>query len=160
MTQKTKKLPIMKRVKDFLSNDFVCLIWFFTSHQQSKLGWMCLAQGPQGSDAGKARTCGPSVSSQALYLWATAVPFFCPIRFSRFPIKLWILHANLKQWRSQNTEKYAHQRETTGSSSDSLHLHPFSKWELLLKERISPQRQLILSFKISSYWYGKSLLPH
>ena len=28
---------------------------------------MCLAQGPQPSDAGKAQTCGPSVSSQALY---------------------------------------------------------------------------------------------
>ena len=25
---------------------------------------MCLAQGPQRSDAGEARTCGPSVSSQ------------------------------------------------------------------------------------------------
>ena len=32
---------------------------------------------------------------------------------------------------------YAHQRETTGSSSDSLQLRPFSKGELLLKERIS-----------------------
>ena len=28
---------------------------------------MCLAQGPQGSDAGEARTRGPSVLSQALY---------------------------------------------------------------------------------------------
>ena len=27
---------------------------------------MCLAQGPQCSDADEARTCGPSVSSQAL----------------------------------------------------------------------------------------------
>ena len=35
---------------------------------------MCLAQGPQGSDTGKARTHGPSVSSQALYHWATALP--------------------------------------------------------------------------------------
>ena len=31
---------------------------------------MCLAQGPQRSDAGEARTRGPSVSSQALYYWA------------------------------------------------------------------------------------------
>ena len=30
---------------------------------------MCLAQGPQRSDAGEARTRGPSVSSQALYHW-------------------------------------------------------------------------------------------
>ena len=29
---------------------------------------MCLAQGPQRSDAGEARTCGPSVSSQATAL--------------------------------------------------------------------------------------------
>ena len=35
---------------------------------------MCLPQGPQGSDAGEARTRGPSVSSQALYHWATALP--------------------------------------------------------------------------------------
>ena len=35
---------------------------------------MCLALGPQRSDAGEARTCGPSVSSQALYHRATALP--------------------------------------------------------------------------------------
>ena len=35
---------------------------------------MCLAQGPQGSDAGEARTRGLSVSSQALYHWANALP--------------------------------------------------------------------------------------
>ena len=37
---------------------------------------MCLAQGPQRSDASEARTRGPSVSSQALYHWATALPRF------------------------------------------------------------------------------------
>ena len=36
---------------------------------------MCLAKGPQGSDAGEAWTPGPSVSSQALYHWATALPW-------------------------------------------------------------------------------------
>ena len=35
---------------------------------------MCLAQGPQGSDAGEARTRGPSVSSEALYHRATVLP--------------------------------------------------------------------------------------
>ena len=35
---------------------------------------MCLAQGPQRSDAGEAQTHGPSVLSQALYQWATALP--------------------------------------------------------------------------------------
>ena len=37
---------------------------------------MCLAQGPQRSDASEARTRGPSVWSQALYHWATALPIF------------------------------------------------------------------------------------
>ena len=35
---------------------------------------MCLAQGPQSSDTGEAGTRGPSVSSQALYHYATALP--------------------------------------------------------------------------------------
>ena len=35
---------------------------------------MFFAQGPQRSDAGEARTRGPSISSQALYHWATALP--------------------------------------------------------------------------------------
>ena len=34
---------------------------------------MCLAQRPQRSDAGEAGTRGPS--SQALYHWATALPY-------------------------------------------------------------------------------------
>ena len=35
---------------------------------------MCLAQGPQQSDTGEARTRSSSLSSQALYHWATALP--------------------------------------------------------------------------------------
>ena len=35
---------------------------------------MCLAQGPQRSDASEARTRGSSISSQTLYHWATALP--------------------------------------------------------------------------------------
>ena len=35
---------------------------------------MCLAEGPQRSEAGEARTRGPSVSSQVIYHWATALP--------------------------------------------------------------------------------------
>ena len=57
-------------------------------------------------------------------------------------------------------KSYAHQRETFVSSNDSLQLHPFSKWELLLKERICSQRERILSFKSSSLRYGILLLPH
>ena len=37
---------------------------------------MCLAQGLQCSDPGKAQTRGPSVSRQALYQWATGLPVF------------------------------------------------------------------------------------
>ena len=37
---------------------------------------MCLAQGPQHSDPGEAQTRDPSVSSQALYHLATALPIF------------------------------------------------------------------------------------
>ena len=37
---------------------------------------MCLAQGPQHSDAGEALTRCPLVSSQALYHWATALPLW------------------------------------------------------------------------------------
>ena len=35
---------------------------------------MCLAQGPQRSDAGESQTHSPLVSSQALYHSATALP--------------------------------------------------------------------------------------
>ena len=38
---------------------------------------MCLAQGVQRSDAGEARARNTSVSSQALYRWATALPTTC-----------------------------------------------------------------------------------
>ena len=37
---------------------------------------MCLAQGPRRSDACEARTCGLSVSSQAFYDRATALPIW------------------------------------------------------------------------------------
>ena len=43
---------------------------------------MCLAQGPQHSDAGEARTRGLSVWSQAVYHWATALPEADGIRFT------------------------------------------------------------------------------
>ena len=46
----------------------------FLGWTSTKLGLMCLAQGPQRSDPSEAQTCGPSVSSQALYHWATALP--------------------------------------------------------------------------------------
>ena len=45
-------------------------------------------------------------------------------------------------------------------SIDSHQLRPLSKHELFLKERICSQRELILSFKRSSLWYGNSMLSH
>ena len=49
---------------------------------------MCLAQGPQRSDAAEARTHCPSVSSQALYHWATVLHYntILPLRY-KIPIK-------------------------------------------------------------------------
>ena len=65
---------------------------------------MCLAQGPQRSDAGEARTRGPSVSSQALNLIWTFIKlsylnvnvlfslcisiYFSIIRISKYVIKM------------------------------------------------------------------------
>ena len=34
---------------------------------------------------------------------------------------------------------YAHQRETSVSSNDSLQVRPFSKWELLLRKEFAPR---------------------
>ena len=52
-------------------------------------------------------------------------------------------------------KNYAHEREATASSNDSLQLRPFSKWELLFKDRICPQREGILSFMSSSLYTQK-----
>ena len=56
---------------------------------------------------------------------------------------------------ARTLKNYALQRETTGSSSYSFQSSPFSKWELLLKERIRSQRERILSVKSSSVWFEK-----
>ena len=42
---------------------------------------------------------------------------------------------------ARTLKNYAHQRESTGPSSDCLQLRPFSEWELLLKERTGYQRE-------------------
>ena len=47
-------------------------------------------------------------------------------------------------------KKLCTSKGTTGSSNVSLQLRPFSKWELLSKERICSQREQILSFLSSS----------
>ena len=68
-----------------------------------------------------------------------------------FPIRL----TPIANGGDRTLKKNTHQRETTVSSNDSLQFRPFSKWELLLKERICSQRERILSFTSSSLRYGK-----
>ena len=69
--------------------NFVCFVWFdylrpinnlsvvkgpvFLDWTSTKLG-LIICSRIQLSDAGETRTCGPSVSSRALYHWATAPP--------------------------------------------------------------------------------------
>ena len=71
----------------------LCLIWFFTAHQQSfsyvGTGLPGLNQyqaiinvsctRTQRNDAGEAPTHGPSVSIEALYHWTPALPVMCLI---------------------------------------------------------------------------------
>ena len=53
---------------------------------------MCLAQGPQRSDAGEARPAAPPVSSQALYHWATALPVIEGDDFTKYALSATISH--------------------------------------------------------------------
>ena len=63
-----------------------------------------------------------------------------------------------KQWRSQNTEKVMHIKGRLLDQAMILfQLRPFSKWELLLKERICSKREQILSFMSSSLYSQPSL---
>ena len=61
---------------------------------------MCLAQGSQRSDAGEARTRGPSVSSQALYHWATALPHISLEKFRTLDKISCEEHSSLEIWDS------------------------------------------------------------
>ena len=74
---------------------------------------MCLAQGPQRSDAGGAGTCGLSFSSQALYHKATVLPSL-PLANSEDPNEIphdavthQSLHRLLKK-NNQNSVKVIH----------------------------------------------------
>ena len=79
---------------------------------------MCLAQGPQRSEAGGARTRGPSVLSQALYHLATALPLLCLDFFvcsegigyffthhTRF-LETWSLSISRKFWKMTNLKSW------------------------------------------------------
>ena len=58
---------------------------------------MCLAQGPQRSDAGEARTRSPSVSSQALYHWATENYNYIYIRYLQTKCK-YLSYCMFNKW--------------------------------------------------------------
>ena len=82
---------------------------------------MCLAQGPQRSDAGEARTRGPSVSSQALYHHAPSNQYLFDLK----PIILSLRNARASVRRTyavyyvQKSDAYAeitHQRRTADFS--------------------------------------------
>ena len=85
---------------------------------------MCLAQGSQRSDAGEARTRGPSVSSQALYHWATAL----------FKILPSIKNLNLDEFNFLQKQKWLnHKSIYRGTQKDHLYLPSF----LFLLERVT-----------------------
>ena len=85
----------------------ICFVWFdflrpinnlsvkqgrvFLGWTSTKQGKMCLAQGPKRSHVGEAWTRGPSVSSQALYHWATALPY-------QFVLKILTWNKILTEW--------------------------------------------------------------
>ena len=65
------------------------------------------------------------------------------------------------KWRGQNAENVTHIRgRLLDQAVFFFQLRPFSKWELLLKERSCSQTERVLSFQGSSLCYGKSLLQH
>ena len=67
----------------------------FLGWTSTKLWLMCLAQGPQRSDAGEARTRGLSVSSQALYHWATALPIWVIVTLCQVQLAMWLFNNSL-----------------------------------------------------------------
>ena len=77
ISQPKRMLWVLKRTVLFVWFDSLRPINNLSSEQErvflgwtsTKLGWMCLAPGPQYSDSGEAQTRSPSVSSQALYHW-------------------------------------------------------------------------------------------
>ena len=92
--------------------------------------------------------------------WVYIVPLACEDeRVDACNILIFIVTAldellNCRRYMQNNgvartLKSYAHQRKTTGPSSDSIQLN----MNFLLKKRISSQREQILSFKRSSLWY-------
>ena len=77
---------------------------------------MCLAQGPQRSEAREARTRGPSVSSQALYHWALNLFGGEPIVSRHYIPSVYVLKT-FKKWR--------HSGKILEYEEHSWKVHPF-----------------------------------
>ena len=70
-----------------------------------------------------------------------------------------VAYSIIKQWCGQNAEKVTHIKERLLEQAVIL-FNCLPPQNGNLKERICSQREQILSFKSSSLWYEKSLLPH
>ena len=64
---------------------------------------MCLAQGPQRSDAGEVRTRGPSVLSQALYNCAPFLTLGVGLGATGYPGGQKIIFSNMVMWQIKLT---------------------------------------------------------
>ena len=60
----------------------------------------------------------------------------------------YIIDVHRRSDSAERRKSNAHQRETTVSNNDSQQLRPFSKWELLLKERICSQRSEFFPLRV------------
>ena len=66
----------------------------------------------------------------------------------------------LNQWRSKNAEKVTHIKGRLLEQAVILLIVSLFIIGTSLKGEKCSHREQILSIKSSSYWYGKSLLPH
>ena len=116
---------------------------------------MCLAQGPQRSyageartaalrsrvkhstteplrslsDAGEARTHGPLVSSQALYHWATVLPFFFFfLSLNTGTIKFWSLRQGVQFWNFEEKTKTKQKNKNKTKKTKNLSAVFLTKW--------------------------------
>ena len=119
---------------------------------------MCLAQGPQRSDAGEARTRGPSVSSQALYHWATALrPYVVIYRTDSF--MNWSArisnHGNHFKASGQVNFKYLFTL-----LSNKLHHNPSNFWICCcMRNKLCHRMVIFVMFKWYKRLHYKKILP-
>ena len=122
---------------------------------------MCLAQGPQCSDPGEARTRSPSVSCQALYNLATALSRFCKCKICHF---IW----QMLTLKSQITHNWPHTRQFVQQCTSQVQnpLSPFRKqvrkslamYDLCLTENVSFSKSIYFLIIISHLYFILGLL--